>query len=212
MPITPEASPRARAVAPAGPLAGLPAVWAPVLLLLPLAAWIESARRLYAQAGAHTLPEGPPPAGIVALALALGVAAVLVECAFLRMVWAARGVRLPFAPLAFALGLLTVPESCAQAALAHVAPGSAAAVWLAPWVGYRALAGDAAGANGWSFAFAGAGLLTAARIAASAAVQSRLAGRRWREAALLVTVVWLLSHVLLAWLAELARGRALGPA
>ncbi len=201
-----------RLAPPADPLLGRPAAWAPVLLLLPLAAGIESARRLYAQAGAHTPPGGAPPAAIVGVALALAVGAVCFECAFLRMVWAARGAKVPFTPLAFALWLLTLPEWCAQAALAHVAAGSASAVWLAPWVGYRAVAGDAAGMTGWGFAFAGAGLLTAARLAISAAVQARLSGRRWREAALLVTMVWAGSHVLLAWIVELARGRALGPA
>ena len=201
---------------PAAAFARLPAAWAPVLLLLPLAAWIESARRLYAQAGAldafASLPRSGSvtPEGLVALALALTVGAVLLEAAVLRMVWGARGVTIPFAPLAFALWLLTTIESCAGALLARVPPGSAGAVWLAPWVGYRALAGSAAGANGWTFAFAGAGLLTALRIGLSAAAQSRLAGRRLREAASLVVAVWLVSHVLLAWLVELSRGRSLG--
>ena len=204
------------AVASARLPAGMPAAWAPVLLLLPLVAWIESARRLYAQAGAHdglgTMARSGSvsPESVVGLALALTVGAVLVETACLRVVWGARGVTLPFAPLALALWLLTMPESCAVAALARVPPGSAGAVWLAPWVGYRALAGSAAGANGWSFAFAGAGLLTALRMGLSAAVQARLAGRRWREAAALVFTVWFVSHVLLAWLVELSRGRSLG--
>lgn len=201
---------------PARPPAGIPAAWAPVLLLLPLAAWIESARRLYAQAGAldafASLPRAGSvtPEGLVALALALTVGAVLFEASALRMVWGARGVTIPFASLSFALWLLTTIESSAGALLARVPPGSAGAVWLAPWVGYRALAGSAAGANGWTFAFAGAGLLTALRIGLSAAAQARLAGRRLREAASLVVAVWLVSHVLLAWLIELSRGRSLG--
>lgn len=196
--------------------AGIPAAWGPVLLLLPLAAWIESARRLYAQAGAQEAfadlarSGSMPPGALVGLALALAVGAVFAEAVCLRMVWGARGVSLPFAPLAFALWLLTTIESCAVAVLARVPPGSAGAVWLAPWVGYRALAGSAAGANGWTFAFAGAGLLTALRIGLSAAVQARLAGRRLREAAGLVTLVWFVSHVLLAWMVELSRGRSLG--
>lgn len=204
------------AVASARLPAGLPVAWAPVLLLLPLAAWIESARRLYAQAGAldafGNLPHSGAvtPEAVVALALVLTVAAVFLEAAVLRMVWGARGVTLPFFPLAFALWLLTSIESCAVAALARVPSGSAGAVWLAPWVGYRALAGSAAGANGWTFAFAGAGLLTALRIGLSAFVQAKLAGRRRREAAALVVAVWLASHVLLAWLVELSRGRSLG--
>ncbi len=196
--------------------AGLPAAWAPVLLLLPLAAWIESARRLYAQAGAHEAFEAlarsgsMSPGALVGLALALTLGAVLAEAVCLRMVWGARGVTPPFLPLAFVLWLLTTIESCAAAVLARVPPGSAGAVWLAPWVGYRALAGSAAGANGWTFAFAGAGLLTALRIGLSAAAQARLAGRRLREAAALVFAVWLVSHVLLAWMVELSRGRSLG--
>lgn len=204
------------AVASARFPAGLPAAWAPVLLLLPLVAWIESARRLYAQAGAHDAfgelarSGSVPPESVVGLALVLTVGAVFTEAVCLRMVWGARGATLPFAPLAFVLWLLTVPESCAVAALAHVPPGSSGAVWLAPWVGYRALAGSAAGANGWTFAFAGAGLFTALRIGLSAAAQARLAGRRWREGAALVVTVWFVSHVLLAWLVELSRGRSLG--
>ena len=81
---------------PAAAFARLPAAWAPVLLLLPLAAWIESARRLYAQAGAldafASLPRSGSvtPEGLVALALALTVGAVLLEAAVLRMVWGAR--------------------------------------------------------------------------------------------------------------------------
>ena len=194
-----------RAMPIAEPLRTIPAPLVALLAFLPLVAGIESARVL--------LPVTPTasPATLVAIALAASAACVLVEAGFWRAFWSARGARAPFAALAFVLWALTAIEALASAALAHVRPGGPAALWLAPWVGYRALGGLDALASGWRLAFANAGLLTAARIAASAWAQARLVGRHWREALTGVVLVWLASHVAMAWIFELARGRALGP-
>lgn len=185
---------------------GGPAWLLPLLLFLPLAAWIDAARRALEQAGGN-LPAALSPGALVGATLAVVAAGTLAECAFHRALWSVRGARVPFAPLLLALWLLSALEPLAGAAMECGPPGSAASYWLAPWVGARALARPDAPPGAWALAFGGAGLLTAARIALSAAAQARLAGRAWREALLQVLLVWLASHVALAWTLALVRGR-----
>ncbi|MCC6652485.1 MAG: hypothetical protein IT348_15145, partial [Candidatus Eisenbacteria bacterium] len=176
------------------------------LLFLPLAAWFDAARRALDAAGGERTA-GLSEGALVGATLALVMAGTLVECAFHRALWSARGARVAFAPLLLAVWLLSALEPLAGAAMEWCPPGSAGSLGLAPWVGARALAAPGGQPDAWAVAFGGAGLLAAARIALSAAAQARLAGRAWREALLQVLLVWLASHVALAWTLALVRGR-----
>ncbi len=184
-----------------------------LLAFLPLVAGIESARALLpgALAGAPHGTRGFAPATLVTVALAASFVGVALEALFWRVCWAARGVAMPYGALLFALWALSAIDAVASAVVTRVGPGGAVGLWLAPWVGYRALRAGDASAGAWWLAFANAGLLGAVRMALSAWVQARLAGRRWREAAVWVVGAWLASHLAMAWIVELVRGRALGP-
>lgn len=195
------------------PFRALPAPAVALLAFLPLVAWIEASRALLPGA-LEGMPHGTPgysPATLVTLALAVSFAGVAAEALFWRACWGARGVAVPYGSLLFALWVLSTIDACASALVTRGGAGGTAGLWLAPWVGYRALRTGDAASSGWQLAFASTGLLTAARVSLSAWAQARLADRRWREAFVGVAFVWLASHVALAWIFELVRGRAIGP-
>ncbi|MFN8589655.1 MAG: hypothetical protein U0704_17850 [Candidatus Eisenbacteria bacterium] len=202
-----------RTAIPAETLRVLPAPLVALLAFLPFFAWIQAARTLLPGALAGT-PHGTvgfSPEMLVGFSLAVAAAMVACEALFWRAFWVVRGAQPSFTALALVLWLLTMPESFGAVALARTAGDPHARVWLAPWLGYRALHAPDAGTSGWVLAFGGTGLLTAARVALSGGVQARLAGRRVREAVTWVALVWFASHVAQAWTFELVRGRALGP-
>jgi hypothetical protein len=191
-------------VVPQSPPLVAPPWWAwPLLLPGPVLAW----HSLVADELAST-PAAPEWYAAPALAWA-GVALVLfgllAETAFYSMLWHARRIRMPIVPCLLALLQLSMLEVVASIVI-HGAPevgaGRTFAVLLC---GARARWGGAT-PPGLAAAFGSVGALTIVRIGAWSWVQSYATGRRFREAAAIVSLVWLASHLAQGWSLELLRG------
>ena len=183
-----------------------PPWWAwPFLLYLPLDAWAHLVMHEVAR-----LPHGPAPhtaaaGALVALGVTAQIAATLVETAFYRMLWSARGLRLPFAPLALLLLQASVVEPLAQALL-DLAGGRVPAPWLVAVVGARATWQGSVPGGAFAQAFGGLGALALLRVLFAAWAQARLVDRPLREALAAVVAAWLATHLAAAWGLDLLRG------
>jgi len=187
------------------PLAAGPPWWAwPLLLPGPLLAWhacVESEM----ERSASALPFAP--SAIAWIGVAGFACALVVETLVYGMLWAARGRRLPFASSVLVLLQLSMIDRVALAIGSHVPEAGAARALACVLAGSRATWVGAA-PDGVSAALGSLGVLTLARMALWAWVQAEGTGRRWREAASMVALVWAGSHVVQGLVAELARGRS----
>jgi hypothetical protein len=182
--------------------------WAfPLLLPLPLAAWRALIAREIARAPDPAVDAWCPPDVRAWFGAALALGAVLAETGVYGMLWAARGRRLPLAATALVLLQLSVLEPFAAALLERQGAGPAASAWLVALLGERARWGGGPH-GGFAAAFGSFGVLVLVRIALAAWAQAAGVRRPWREAAALVGVVWLASHVALAWGLDLMWGRS----
>jgi hypothetical protein len=157
-----------------------------------------------------SMPGAPEWYASPALAWA-GVALVLLglvlETSFYAMLWSTRGARLRIVPCLLALLQLSMLEVVASLILHHSPPAGAGHVLAVLLAGARA-SWDGVTPGGLAGAFGSLGVLTLARIALWAWVQALATGRRWREAAAWIALVWVATHLAQGWSIELLRGRS----
>jgi len=144
-----------------------------------------------------------------ALMVAAHLAASAIEASAYVLWWRTRGARLPWRPFFAGLVALSLVDRCA-ASLASLAERAPALVpYLAPLVGPQLWRTRPPGVEpGLWAAFGGLGLLTLARIGATAWLQSAGTGRRWRVAIVVTAITWLASRVAVWWAVDLVRGRS----
>ena len=174
------------------------------LFLIALGSWWELGLRQGGELGAGQRLNLTVAATIMVLAR---LAASAVEALAYTLWWRTRGARLPYARFLVALVALSLVDRFAQgmATLAGRAP--ALAPWLAPVAGLQLLKDRLPGVEPvlW-VAFGSLGLLTLARIAITAWLQSAGTGRRLRGPLLVTTLAWLATRVALWWAMDLFRG------
>ncbi len=150
------------------------------------------------------------PRGHVAVAASLLVAGRLaanaVEALFYALWWRARGARLPYGRFLVALVALSLVDRFGLALTAVAERSPALGPMLAPLAGPQALGARFGLEPGLRAALGSLGVLTLARLAITAWLQSVQAGRRLRGALAVTAVAWLGSRVALWWMVDLARG------
>lgn len=179
----------------------------PVLVWLPLDAWHSRFARELPVAGAVLERTSVAPETLAWVATAAVALAALAEAAFYRMLWAARGRRLPLAAAFVAVLQAGVPDLVALRVLELA--GDRPPAWVAALAGARASWADGRAGSALEAAFGAAGLLALARLAIFAGLQAGLVRCRFREAFALTCAVWLASRVAQWWLAELLAGRGI---
>ena len=187
-------------------IALVPPWWAwPLLLPGPLLAWYTVIADELAR-----VPDAPAGFGSPAIAgagVAALVAGLVLETLFYAMLWGARGIRMPVLSSALVLLQLSMLETVGGAIARHAPDAGHALAWAVLLAGARAAWGGG-GPGGFGSAFGSLGVVTLVRMALWSWAQSEGTGRRYREAAAQVAVVWLASHVVQGWLMELMRGRS----
>lgn len=179
----------------------------PVLVWLPLDAWHSRFARELPVAAAVLERTSVAPEALAWVATAAVALAALAEAAFYRMLWAARGRRLPLAAACVAVLQAGVPDLVALRVLEMA--GASPPPWTAALAGARALWASGRAGSALELAFGAAGLLALARLAIFAGLQASLVRCRFREAFALTCAVWLAWHVAQWWLAELLAGRGI---
>jgi hypothetical protein len=177
-----------------------------LLFVVALASWWELGYRQGSGLGVEPHVNLMLAAGLMVVAH-LGANAI--EASTYVLGWRACGVRLPWSPFFVGLVALSLVDGVA-ANLAGLAEGSP---WLAPWL--ATLAGPqlvreglpGVGTGLWA-AFGGLGLLTLARITATAWLQAAGTGRRLRTAFAVTALTWLATRVAVWWTVDLVRGRS----
>jgi hypothetical protein len=174
------------------------------LFLVALASWWELGLRQGSELGAGQHLNLAVAATIMVLAR---LAASAVEALAYALWWRTRGARLPYARFLVGLVALSLVDRFAQSLVALAGRAPALAPWLAPVAGFQLLKErwPAVEPVVW-VAFGSLGLLTLARIAITAWLQSVGTGRRLRGPLLVTTLAWLATRVALGWLMDLFRG------
>ena len=174
------------------------------LFLIALASWWQLGLRQGAELGAGQQLNLAVAATIMVLAR---LAASAVEALAYALWWRTRGARLPYARFLVALVALSLVDRFAQSLVALAGRAPALTPWLAPVAGLQLLKDRLPGAvPGVWVAFGSLGLLTLARIAITAWLQSVGTGRRLRGPVLVTTLAWLATRVALWWAMDLFRG------
>jgi hypothetical protein len=177
---------------------------AALLFVLALASWAELGWR---QGSGFAAGRHVNLAVAAALMVAAHLAASAIEASAYALWWRGRGARLPWAPFFTGLVALSLVDRAAAslAALAQRMP--ALAPWLAPLVGPQLLRDRLPGVEpGLWAAFGGLGLLTLARIGATAWLQAAGTGRRLCAALAVTTLAWLATRIAVWWAVDLVRG------
>jgi hypothetical protein len=174
------------------------------LFLIALASWWELGLRQGGELGAGQHLNLAVAATIMVLAR---LAASAVEALAYALWWRTRGARLPYARFLVALVALSLVDRFAQSLVALAGRAPALTPWLAPVAGLQLLKDRLPGAEPvlW-VAFGSLGLLTLARIAITAWLQSAGTGRRLRGPLLVTTLAWLGTRVAMWWALDLFRG------
>jgi hypothetical protein len=176
---------------------------AALLFALALLSWAESGWR---QGSGLAVPRASL-AITAALMVAAHLAASGVEAAAYVLWWRTRGARLAWAPFFVGLVALSLADRCAASLTALAEHAPALAAWLAPVAGAQLVRGALPGVEpGLWAAFGGLGLLTLARIAATAWLQAAGTGRRLRAALAVTALAWLFTRVAVWWCLDLVRG------
>ncbi len=174
------------------------------LFVIALASWWELGLRQGSELGAGQHLNLAVAATIMVLAR---LAASAVEALVYTLWWRARGAHLPYARFLVALVALSLVDRFAQGVTALAGRAPALAPWLAPVAGLHLLRDRWPGAEpGLWVAFGSLGLLTLARIAITAWLQSAGTGRRLRGPLLVTTLAWFATRVSLWWTMDLFRG------
>ena len=177
-----------------------------LLFALALAAWAEMGWR---QGSALLAGRHPDLAVAAALMVAAHLAASAIEASAYVLWWRTRGARLAWRPFFAALVALSLVDRCSASLASLAARAPALAPWLAPLAGPQLVRDSLPGVEpGLWAAFGGLGLLTLARLGATAWLQAAGTGRRLRVALALTAGVWLATRVAVWWAADLARGRS----
>ena len=174
------------------------------LSLVALASWWEAG---YRQGG--DLAAGQHLNLVIAATLMVlaRLSASAIEALAYALWWRTRGARLPYRRFLVALVALSLVDRFAQGLVALAARTPALAPGLAPVAGLQLLRDRLPGAEpGLWVAFGSLGLLTLARIAITAWLQSAGTGRRLRGPLLVTTLAWLATRVALWWTMDLFRG------
>ncbi len=176
--------------------------WTVPALALVLGGWWMRLAHELALAGLASRAGGPPPALLVASALAVRVAGWGVEAAFYAFAWRAAGARLPLLRLARAIALCSLCDLAAFALRAR--PEWAGAPWVA-W-----LAGPVTGMGDGTLAFVagGFGLLAVARMVGTAGAQAAGLGCGPGAPFALTLATVALTRLAPSLAAGLARGRS----
>ena len=174
------------------------------LFLVALASWWEVGCRQGRDLGAGPHLNLAVAATIMVLAR-LGASAV--EALAYALWWRTRGARLPYPRFLVALVALSLVDRFALSLVALAGRAPALGPWLAPVAGLQLLKDRLPGVEPvlW-VAFGSLGLLTLARIALTAWLQSAGTGRRLRGPLLVTTLAWLATRVALWWTMDLSRG------
>ena len=174
------------------------------LFLVALASWWELGLQQGGELGAGRHLNLALAATIMVLAR---LAASAVEALAYALWWRTRGARLPYARFLVGLVALSLVDRFAQSLVALAGRAPALAPWLAPVAGLQLLERRSPGVEPavW-VAFGSLGLLTLARIAITAWLQSVGTGRRLRGPLLVTTLAWLATRVALGWVTDLLRG------
>jgi len=182
----------------------------PVVALAVLAAWATDGWLRFARAGVVDAEIAAPLPG-AALTLAVRIAMFVLEALWYRIVWAALGRRLRFAPFVIALLLASSLDLCAIARR-HLAPdaGTLLRIGIGGLAGSRGLEPLDTVSTAPGGPFATLGLLTLGRIALTAWAQAHGLKRGLIVPLLVTATTWLVSHLALAWYADFARGIAHG--
>lgn len=174
------------------------------LFLVALASWWQLGLRQGGELGAGQPLNLTIAATIMVLAR---LAASAVEALAYTLWWRTRGARLPYVRFLVALVALSLVDRFAQSLIALGGRAPALAPWLAPVAGLQLLKDRLPGVEPalW-VAFGSLGLLTLARIAITAWLQSVATGRRLRWPLLVTAGAWLATRVALWWTMDLFRG------
>jgi hypothetical protein len=174
------------------------------LFLIAIASWWELGLRQGGELGAGQQLNLAVAATIMVLAR---LAASAVEALAYTLWWRTRGARLPYARFFVALVALSLVDRFAQSLVALAGRAPALAPWLAPVAGLQLLKDRLPAVEPvlW-VAFGSLGLLTLARIAITAWLQSVGTGCRLRGPLLVTTLAWLATRVALWWAMDLFRG------
>lgn len=154
-----------------------------------------------------------PTSGLGPLAVALvGLASQLVfsclEALAARAAWQMLG----HEPTWGALATRIVAASSAEAFAVSIATGGTGLPsWLAQLLAGARAAPLATPDTGLAFAFSGFGVLALVRLALSAHAQARLVRVPFARGALVVSVLWLATRLIMWWSSELAQGRSFQP-
>ena len=154
-----------------------------------------------------------PTSGLGPLAVALvGLASQLVfsclEALAARAAWQMLG----HEPTWGALATRIVAASSAEAFAVSIATGGTGLPsWLAQLLAGALAAPLATTDTGLAFAFSGFGVLALVRLALSAHAQARLVRVPFARGALVVSVLWLATRLIMWWSSELAQGRSFQP-
>ncbi len=174
------------------------------LALVALASWWQVGLRQGGELGAGRHLDLAVAAGIMVLAR---LASSAVEALVYVLWWRTRGARLPYGRFLVALIALSLVDRCSQGLVALAAGAPALAPWLAPLAGPQLVADRLPGLTpALRAAFGGLGLLTLARIAVTAWLQSVGTGRRLRGPLAVTALAWLATRVALWWSVDLLRG------
>jgi hypothetical protein len=172
--------------------------------LIALASWWEVGLRQGGELGAGQHLNLAVAATLMVLAR---LTASAVEALAYTLWWRAHGARLPYARFFVGLVALSLVDRFAQSLVALAGRAPALTPWLAPIAGLQLLKDRLPGVEPvlW-VAFGSLGLLTLARIAVTAWLQSAGTGRRLRGPLLVTTLAWLATRVGLWWAMDLLRG------
>lgn len=174
------------------------------LFLVALASWWEVGCQQGRDLGAGPHLNLAVAATLMVLAR---LAASAVEALAYVLWWRTRGARLPYLRFLVALVGLSLVDRLALSLVALAGRAPALGPWLAPVAGLQLLKDRLPGVEPvlW-VAFGSLGLLTLARIALTAWLQSAGTGRRLRGPLFVTTLAWLATRVALWWTMDLSRG------
>jgi hypothetical protein len=174
------------------------------LFLVALASWWQVGYRQGGELGAGQQQNLAVAATLMVLAR---LAASAVEALAYVLWWRTRGARLPYLRFLVALIALSLVDRLSLSLVALAGRAPALTPWLAPVAGLQLLKDRLPGVEPvlW-VAFGSLGLLTLARIALTAWLQSAGTGRGLRGPLLVTTLAWLATRVALWWTMDLSRG------
>ena len=164
-------------------------------------------REIHAQLAASGVAPDMDPGAMAVAGLAGRVLATLSEAGCYTLWWRGRGLELPYWRFAGWVAALSTADLFGMT-LKGVAPGApdALRVVIGALAGPLALEPVPVAASGAMAAFGTLGILTVARVVATAWAQARGIGRPLAGPLVVTTAAWLLTRLLIWWSFDLLRG------